>query len=65
MNPLIYINAFLSCYPQKRVELRPAPRRIGGGWWVIINGERGDRPLSDSELESAVRDFNRGKVQTS
>lgn len=57
-----YISAFSRCYPGKTVEFRRAPRHMGGGWWVVINGERGDHPLQLSDIESATKDFNRGKA---
>lgn len=52
-----YIAAFSRCYPGKTVTLRMAR---DGGYWVLINGEKGERPLTEKEITSATRDFNRG-----
>lgn len=56
-----YIEAFSRCYPMHRVELIPTHGKNGPGYWVYINNDRGERPLSDAELRSAIRDFERGK----
>lgn len=54
-----YIDAFQRCYPQKTVRVKPADMRRGGSmsFWVYINGDKGDRPLTTAELESATRNM--------
>jgi len=52
-----YLAAFSRCYPEKEASLKPAR---GGGYWVLINGERGERPLTTGEIISSTKDFNRG-----
>jgi len=57
-----YISAFKHRYPQKQVK-------VSSFWdqkahtlyfWVYIDGNRGDRPLSEQELMDATRMFNGG-----
>lgn len=58
-----YKQAFLSCYPQKTISFQRGPRMSGGqrSTYVVIKGERGDRPLTDNELAEATRMFKQGK----
>ncbi len=56
---LSYREAFLRCYPQKSLSFAPARNQCT---WVIINEERGERPLTPDDMASAIRDFNRGHV---
>lgn len=53
-----YEPAFGRCYPQRKLGFRPGRN---GTIHVIIDEQEGDRPLTPEEMESAVRDFNRGK----
>jgi hypothetical protein len=53
-----YTEAFGKCYPHHKLEVRGTRMRDGThGWKVIINGDQGERPLTDSELASATIDF--------
>lgn len=52
-----YEQAFLSCYPQKKVAFE---RAKGSRWYIIIDGEKGE-PLTESQMKSAIRDFRAGK----
>jgi hypothetical protein len=55
-----YRNAFESCYPQHRLELKRGKMKNGGtGYWVVIDGEKGDRPLSTEEILDAINMFTR------
>lgn len=56
-----YIDAASRCYPQKKWDVRPAYNKQGRqvGYRVGINGDYGDRILSEDDLRSATRDFNR------
>lgn len=58
-----YKQAFLSCYPQKTLEFQRGPRQSGGerSTWVVINGDKGSRPLLDNEIVEATRLFTQGK----
>lgn len=59
MNPLTaqYIEAFESCYPGKKVELK----RRGRNHFIVIDGDQGEQPLDDNELKFAIENFQRGK----
>ena len=57
-----YIAAFSRCYPQKRVEVKAKYRNQQWFFKVAINGDDGGRELTEAEMRSAIRDFNRGKV---
>lgn len=54
-----YKDAFLKCYPQKTIAFKRSrvrqhePMR----WFVVINGDKGDRAFTEEELVSATRDF--------
>lgn len=55
-----YKEAFLKCYPQKTVALKRGDRRRVGEvprWFVVINGDKGDRAYTQEELVAATRDF--------
>lgn len=53
-----YRQGFEKCYPQHRLELRAATLRGGvPGFHVYINGDRGERPLSEAEMAEAAVDF--------
>lgn len=55
-----YEEAFRKCYPAHSVRLKPTKLHDGDwGWWIVINGERGDRPLTDRELVEATKSFLR------
>lgn len=51
-----YREAFLKCYPQKTLDFQKARN---GCHWVIINGDRGERPLTPEDMAEATRMFNR------
>lgn len=51
-----YKNAFLRCYPQKKVEVAPAGQ---GKYHVLIDGIPGE-PLTKIQLAEAIRSFNNG-----
>lgn len=55
-----YRQGFEKCYPQHRLELRAVTLHGGfPGFYIYINGDRGDRPLSEAEMASAAVDFLR------
>jgi len=59
-----YMEGFLRNYPHHDVKVRPMRGRKHGDeprYSVIINGDRGDISLSEDDLRSATRAFNRGK----
>ena len=53
-----YLEAFERCYPGGRCVVRPAKDEC---YWVIIDGNRGDRPLHITELREAARMLNAGR----
>jgi hypothetical protein len=57
-----YIEAFQRCYPGRSVELKPKldNRTREMRWRVIIDKDPGDILLTEAEVKSATRDFNRG-----
>jgi len=59
-----YISAFQTCYPQKNIRTRFAGTQADRTpqWWVIIDHDRGERPLTEADMKSATRDFQRGRV---
>lgn len=57
-----YVSAFNSAYPQKRCELEFAYRKNGvSHYHVVVDGDRGPRPLTEGELREAARGFRAGK----
>lgn len=56
-----YVEAFTKCYPQKRCEVKNAYNKQGMhiGYRVGINGDFGDRILSEQDMREAIRVFNR------
>lgn len=59
----LYVEAFKRCYPQKTIELKPKKVQGEYRWQVIINSEKGELLLTDEDLQSATRLFNRGRMQ--
>ena len=57
-----YKQAFLSCYPQKTIDVKP--RRVRGAlmYRVIIDSDPGDTMLSEEDMRGATRMFMRGRV---
>lgn len=58
-----YQQAFLSCYPQRTLEVKPAGRELSTRkprFKVIIDGDAGD-PLTIDQMQSAIPDFTRGR----
>jgi hypothetical protein len=59
-----YIEGFQRCYPGKQVELKPKKTREGDiRFRVLINREPGDILLSEGDVKSATRLFNRGRTK--
>ena len=56
-----YKQAFTRCYPEKNLEIKPRRVRQEMRYQVVINQDKGDLLLSESDMRSATRDFNRGK----
>lgn len=59
-----YIEAFNRCYPHKTVDVVPVRSKKHGEppkYAAIINNNRGDILLSEDDIRSATRMFNRGK----
>lgn len=56
-----YIQAFLSCYPHKSIEVIPVRSRDGIKYRVVIDHNRGDILLSEDDLAFATRMFKLGK----
>jgi hypothetical protein len=57
-----YIQAFLSCYPHKTIEVIPVTQRDHSiKFRVVIDHQRGDILLSQDDIEFATRMFSRGK----
>lgn len=56
-----YIDAFTSCYPQKRCEVKQAFNREGKfiGFRVGIDGDFGNLVLTAEDLRDATRAFKR------
>ena len=56
-----YKSAFKRCYPQKTIDHSHAKRRHGevDKWWIVVDGDRGERPLTEAELRQATRDFQK------
>jgi hypothetical protein len=56
-----YKEAFSRNYPHHTCKV--TPRRVRGElrYAIIINGDKGDLLLSEEDVRSATRDFNRGK----
>lgn len=51
-----YADAFSKCYPGKSVDFKPGK---DGSTWVLIEGDKGTRPLSTSDVLEAVEMFER------
>lgn len=61
-NPVAsYIAAFSRCYPNAAITVTRKSTKEGPRYMVAINGDDGGRTLSETELNSATRDFNAGK----
>ena len=56
-----YIEAFQSIYPGHTVEVKPKKVRGEIRFQVIVDGDRGDITLSESDVKEATRAFKRGK----
>lgn len=59
-----YIDAFLQCYPGKKVEIKKAKKQSPNNpaaFFIIIDGERGDRPYSVFELVEATKCLKQGR----
>lgn len=56
-----YIDAFQKCYPSANVSLKFAGKDNKGlpKYWVIIDGNKGDRPLTFAEMSEAISAFNK------
>jgi len=50
-----YRDAFSRCYPGKSVEFK---RGKDDTTWIIIEGDKGTRPLTNNEVEEAIEGFN-------
>jgi hypothetical protein len=63
MNNIIaqYLEAFGQHYPAMQVQVKPKRVRGDLKFAVLINGDAGDLLLSEDDLRSAIRMFNRGK----
>ncbi len=59
-----YIQAFGRCYPHHSLKVKPKKMRGELKFAVVINEDRGDLLLSEEDLRSSTRDFNRGKTLT-
>jgi hypothetical protein len=58
-----YQQAFLSCYPQRNLTIKPAGRdqlTRNPRFRIIIDGDAGD-PLSIMQMLSAIPDFTKGR----
>lgn len=51
-----YKAAFLKAYPQKNISVYGAGK--GRGFWVEIDGDRGDRSLTTDEMKEATAMLN-------
>jgi hypothetical protein len=58
-----YKQAFNTCYPQKKVDVKIFRQRGENiiRHRIIIDGDAGDISLTEAEMRSATRDFNRGR----
>ena len=56
-----YVEAFQRCYPQTKLDVKTKTSRNTGQmvFYVGINGDYGDRPLSESDMRFAIQNFNR------
>lgn len=54
-----YKQAFLKCYPQKAISFKRmrARQHEVPRWFVVINGDKGERAFTEEELVNATRDF--------
>jgi hypothetical protein len=50
-----YRDAFTRCYPGTSVEFKKAK---DDGTWIVIDGDKGPRPLTPSEVNEAIEGFN-------
>lgn len=49
-----YQQTFMACYPQHRIEFAQAKPGFN---WVIINGDKGETPLSHDQMLEAIDNF--------
>lgn len=57
-----YVSAFNSAYPQKKCEVEFAFKKNGEEYFhIIIDGDKGHRPLTRGEMREAIRAFMAGK----
>ncbi len=54
-----YMESFERCYPGERCKIRWSHK--DQAYWVYIDGNKGDRPLTEDELREAARMLNAGK----
>lgn len=54
-----YQQAFSACYTQHRIEFAQAKPGFN---WVIIDGSKGESPLSQNQMLEAIDDFCSGKT---
>lgn len=50
-----YSQGFLSAYPQKNLSIYGAGKNRG--FWVEIDGDKGDRPITLDEMKEATQMF--------
>ena len=57
-----YAEGFQRNYPHHDLEIKPKTQRDRSvRYQIIINGDRGDFPLSEEQMRSATRGFNAGR----
>jgi hypothetical protein len=56
-----YRAAFLKHYPNAKLEITQAvtKRTEPEAFWVAIDGDKGNRPLTYSDMQSAIADFSK------
>lgn len=57
-----YQNEFERCYPSHKVELKRKGGKEGMSYFVIIDGDKGERAMTLGEMTEAIRMFKRGRV---
>lgn len=56
----LYREAFNRCYPQHSIDFKKTKVKGGGiAYWIVINGDRGEAPLTIEAMQEAIQSFNR------